>query len=115
MAIAESHGVHTSWDDVFAKEGLISNTGGDGAVYRAKTLRDDKPAVLKFVYAVEGDKNATEKSWREVTILRMFHHPSIVELLGTFSSPADHRFAFVLAFEVADTDLFQLLRRRPKW
>ena len=37
LAIAKSHGVHTSWDEVFAKEGLISNTGGDGADYRAKT------------------------------------------------------------------------------
>ena len=81
VAIAKSHGIETEWNVVFAIGENISRNGGDGQVYQAKTLRGQKLALLKFVYADEHD---AEKPWREFSILRMFDHPNIVRLLGTY-------------------------------
>ena len=113
-AIAKSHGIHTPWHAIFRRGRNICNTGGDGRVYQAKTLKGNKPVVLKFVYGARDDIDKTEKIFREVTILGMFDHPNIVRMLGTFSAPLDAHFAFVQALEEADTDLHALLSRRPE-
>ena len=113
-AIAKSHGIDTPWHAIFRRGRNICNTGGDGRVYQAKTLKGNKPVVLKFVYGARDDIDKTEKIFREVTILGMFDHPNIVRMLGTFSAPLDAHFAFVQALEEADTDLHTLLSRRPE-
>ena len=120
LAIAKSHGVTRRVHDFFQLENCVFKEGGDGQVYRARTLKGGKPVVLKFVWGrylddeERYDVEATKKLWREVTILRsMVGHPNIVNLLGTYLPLQDGKFALVHAFEEADTDLALMLNRRP--
>ena len=79
-AIAKSHGIDTPWNDIFDKGRIISSTGGDGKVYQGTTLKGNKPAALKFVYAGGGDKNAIEKAMargHHITHLRSPEHRSV--------------------------------------
>ena len=88
------------------RQHAVLGRGSDGMVVRGEQRTTGAWHALKWVEPGRGAHAS-----REVAVLSKLDHPNIVKLLQVFPACAG-REATVLAFPVADTDLYALLRRR---
>lgn len=88
----------------------VAGTGGFGTVYKARDVKLERYAAIKFLHSMRKDDHRKRFLREAKTIANLSRHPSIVQIY----SQDEHEGAYYFALEYLDCSATDLLVRSPK-